>query len=92
MSKAYPGINLVMPKKKPRGNNLTPREKQRNKKISSKRIAVEHSIGRIKQWGIMKGPYDGTPEEFHDELVMAAGLANFLMLWDKKRKRPSLDY
>ena len=71
---------------------LTASQKRRNKKISSRRMTVEHSIGRIKQWARMTDPYDGTVDEFHGELVVVTGLANFQLLWDKKRKRPRLDY
>ena len=92
LTKHYPGIILEMPEKKPKGRELTARQKRNNKKISSRRITVEHAIGRIKQWGIMKGPYDGTMERFEEEIMVATGLANFRLLWDAKRKRPRLDY
>lgn len=90
MEKHYPGVNLIVPKKSAKGE-LTEQQKQNNKKISSKRITVEHSIGRIKQWGMMNGPYD-TLEEFQTELMVTTGLANFAMLWDSKRKRPRINY
>ncbi len=51
-----------------------------------------HAIGRIKQWARMTDPYDGTVEEFREELAVCTGLVNFGLLWDAKRKRPSLDY
>lgn len=92
MEKHYPGINLIVPKKKPPKGELTEQHKKNNQKISGKRITVEHSIGRIKQWGMMNGPYDGTLEEFQAELMVTTGLANFAMLWDPKRKRPRIDY
>ncbi len=92
LEKRYPGINLEMPTKKPPKGELTPQQKKRNKKISSKRIKVEHAIGRIKQWARMTGTYNGTIEEFEEEFMVCTGLANFALLWDHKKKRPSLDY
>ncbi len=70
------------------------KQKDSKKRISAKRIKVEHAtaIRRIKQWGIMTDMYDGTVKEFHEELVVCTGLANFHLLWDAKKKRPSLDY
>ncbi len=80
-----------MPEKKKPRVELTQRQKDSNKRISAKRVKVEHSIRRIKQWARMTDPYGGTVEEFHEELVVCTGLANFGLLWDAKRKRPSLD-
>ena len=74
-----------MPEKKRRGKEMTARQKRRNKRISSKRIAVEHAIGRIKRWARMTDPYDGTIEEFRDELEAVTGLANFSLLWNKEK-------
>ena len=53
-----------MPKKKPKGAEMTALQKKKNMRISGKRITVEHAIGRIRQWGMMEGPYDGTAEQF----------------------------
>ena len=52
----------------------------------------EHAIRRTKQRARMTGPYDGTVEEFCEEPAVCASLANFHLLWDAKKKRPSLDY
>ena len=42
----------MMPKKNPRGNELTGEEKARNELISSIRVWVEHAIGGIKRMQI----------------------------------------
>lgn len=39
------GVEICMPKKKPKGKELTAVEKQENKRISGIRIKVEHAIG-----------------------------------------------
>jgi DDE superfamily endonuclease len=48
------GITIVQPKKKPRGGELTPREKATNRSISSIRVRIEHAIGGVKRYRIVK--------------------------------------
>ena len=92
LEKYYPGIKFVMPKKKPKGRELTAREKTRNKKISSKRIKVEHAIGVMKRWKVMKDSYDGTIDDFELDFSICTGHANFKRLWDPNKKQPRIDY
>jgi hypothetical protein len=67
-----------MPKKKPRGRELTVAEKEQNSLISSVRIIVEHVICGIKRCRIVKDVLRNTKDKFND-LVMeiACGLHNF---------------
>ncbi|MBC6433143.1 transposase [Nostoc sp. HG1] len=47
--KAYKGDDAIAtPHKKTKNNEITELQKQENKKLSSRRIAIEHLIGRIK--------------------------------------------
>jgi hypothetical protein len=48
------GITIVQPKKKPRGGELTPPENAATRCISSIRIRIEHAIGRVKRYRIVK--------------------------------------
>ena len=48
-----PGINIIQPKKKPKGE-LTTEEKERNRLISSIRIQVEHAISGVKRYRIVQ--------------------------------------
>ena len=48
------GITIIEPKKKPRGGELTVEEKARNRTISSIRIRIEHAIGGVKRFRIVK--------------------------------------
>lgn len=68
----------IQPKKKPKGRELNFREKERNKRISKKRIFVEHSIGGVKIYKITRDIYRNH-KEYYDDLVMetACGLYNF---------------
>ncbi len=87
IKRLYPGVISMQPHKKPRGGKLTKKQKAQNRRISSKRVTVEHAIGRIKQYKWMRDPYDGTAEEFDREFQVTAGLANFRLLWDKRNKK-----
>jgi len=65
------------PKKKPRGRELSPAEKENNRAISKERIGVEHSIGGAKVFHIVRDVYRNHRQSFAD-LVMetACGLFN----------------
>jgi hypothetical protein len=47
-------VTMIQPKKKPRGGELTPPEKATNRRISSIRIRIEHAIGGVKRYRIVK--------------------------------------
>lgn len=72
------GVNTQQPKKKPRGQELSEEDKQRNALISKVRIIVEHVISGIKRCRILKDTFRNTKDGFAD-LVMeiACGLHNF---------------
>jgi len=48
------GVTIIQPKKKPRGRELTPPEQATNRQISSIRIRIEHAIGGVKRYRIVK--------------------------------------
>ena len=48
------GMTIFQPKKKPPGGELTPPEKARNRAISSIRIRIEHAIGGVKCYRMVK--------------------------------------
>jgi hypothetical protein len=72
------GVLIVQPKKKPRGGELTADEKAENGRISSIRIRVEHAIGGVKRYRIVKDKLRNWKAGFRD-LVMetCCGLHNF---------------
>ena len=69
---------VMMPTRKPRGKELTEEQKRRNEEISSFRVKVEHAIGRIKIFRIVKDKYR-CHKLFFEDLVflIACGLLNF---------------
>jgi hypothetical protein len=72
------GVNILQPKKKPRGGELTPEEKENNRLISSIRIVIEHVIAGVKRCRIVKDIFRNTKAEYDDLVIeIACGLHNF---------------
>ena len=61
-----------MPKKKPKGKELTCVEKQENKRISGVRIKVEHAIGGMKKCRIVKERFRCHKFGFEDMVILIA--------------------
>ena len=73
-----PGITMVQPTKKPKGRALTVSEKAANRVISSIRIRVEHAIGSIKRYRIVKEKLRNWKKGFSDTVMeTCCGLHNF---------------
>jgi DDE superfamily endonuclease len=72
------GITIVQPKKKPRGGELTPPEKATNRCISSIRIRIEHAIGGVKRYRIVKDKIRLFKDGIRDTIMeTCCGLHNF---------------
>lgn len=70
--------NLHLPKKKPRGRDLTADEKETNKIISSYRVIVEHAIGGIKRYRCMNEKLRNRKAFIDDTfLFLSSGLWNY---------------
>lgn len=78
-------IVVVMPVKKPRkkkgdpdSGKLTEEQKESNRKISSKRVKVEHSIGGLKRIRILKEKIRHRKSELREQIfIIGCGLHNF---------------
>lgn len=69
---------LYLPKKKPRGRELTADEKETNKIISSYRVIVEHAIGGIKRYRCISEKLRNRKPFIDDQfLLLASGLWNY---------------
>jgi len=70
-------VNIRMPKKKPKGKELTKEQKMENREISKFRVLVEHAICGAKRCRIVKDRLRCHKEGF-DDLIMelACGLHN----------------
>jgi hypothetical protein len=75
---ALEGVTIVQPKKKPRGKELTQEEKDDNRQISSIRVRVEHAIGGVKRYRIVKDKIRNWKDDFRDQVMeTCCGLHNF---------------
>lgn len=73
------GVTMMQPKKKPRNGALTAAEKATNRSISSIRVAVEHTIARVKRFRIIKDTYRLYRHGCLDFLMcICCGLHNFI--------------
>ena len=73
---AYLGTPLETPTRRPRKGQLTDRQKARNRRVSKRRIVVEHGIGKMKVWRIAAERYRN-PRRSHTVMMKnIAGLHN----------------
>ena len=71
------GVTTLQPKKKPKGGELTPQEKEDNRRISRVRVRVEHSIAGVKVFRSVRDIYRNLKTGFEDSLIeTACGLHN----------------
>jgi hypothetical protein len=71
-------VTTFQPKKKPRKQELTQVEKQRNREISSERVEIEHQIAGIKRCKIVVDKFRNRVAHFVDDVMeTACGLHNF---------------
>jgi hypothetical protein len=72
------GVLIKRPLKKPRGRALTKRQKASNRAKSSRRVKVEHSIGYVKIYRIVKDCIRIRKDNAKDKMMeLCCGLANF---------------
>lgn len=82
IEKDYPELDVVMPKKKPKGGKLTDEEKVINKLIRSIRILVEHAIGGVKRFRIISDIFRNKIDRFDDKVMeIACGLWNYHLVY-----------
>jgi hypothetical protein len=72
------GVAILQPKKKPRGGELSYADKLRNRLISSIRVRIEHAIGGVKRYRIVKDKLRNWKSGFRDVVFeTCCGLHNF---------------
>jgi hypothetical protein len=75
---ALPGVIMIQPTKKPRGKELSPEQKNINRAISCLRIRVEHAIGGVKRYRIVKDQLRARKDNFRDRVMeTCVALHNF---------------
>jgi len=72
------GVAMLQPKKKPRGGQLSYADKMRNRIIASIRVRVEHAIGSVKRYRMVKDTLRNWKAGFRDLVFeTCCGLHNF---------------
>jgi len=72
------GVTILQPKKKPKGQPLTPIDKHINAWLSAFRVRVEHAIGGAKRYRIVKERIRNWKKGFRDQVLeTCCGLHNF---------------
>jgi hypothetical protein len=75
---SMPEVKIIQPKKKHRGKELTSSEKETNRAISSIRVRIEHAIGSVKRYRIVKDTLRNWKKYFKDKVLeTCCGLHNF---------------
>ncbi len=78
VEKGYPEATVRMPRKKPKGKELTDEEKAQNKVIGGFRVLVEHAIGGTKRFRITSDKFRNKKDEFDDvAMLISCGLWNY---------------
>lgn len=76
--KAYQGEDLITtPIKKYRNRELTPEQKEQNKKFSAQRIFVEHRIRSLKIFRVIQERFRLNPQKYKQVMRTICGLVRF---------------
>jgi hypothetical protein len=75
---AYLGTGLTTPTRRPRGGELTEGQKGENRRVSRRRIAAEHGIGKMKVWRIASERYRNPVAKHTLIMKNVAGLHNLM--------------
>jgi hypothetical protein len=70
-------LNSIIPIKRKRNEVLTTEQKKFNHKLSSKRIFVEHVIGKLKRFKVISERYRNRRRRFGLRFNLIAGIYNY---------------
>jgi len=80
IKKDFPQMNVKIPIKKKKGEELSKKDKKDNKKLSKERVIVEHTIGRMKKFGIMGNEFRNRLKNYDTMVSIVSGLVNFSLM------------
>ena len=86
IEKDFPDIKAVLPIKKKRNIDLTEKEKLYNKRHRRQRVIVEHTICRIKKFGIMGNKYRNRLKRYDTMSDIVSGLVNYRIRYNSRRR------
>lgn len=85
IEKDFPDLKTALPIKKKRNIQLTKIEKRYNKRHSKQRVIVEHTICRVKKFGIMGNKYRNRLNRYDGISDIISGLVNYSIIHSKRR-------
>lgn len=75
---AYLGTGLETPARRPRGGELSDDQKAENRRLSRRRVAAEHGIGKMKVWRVASERYRNPVNKHTLVMKNVAGLHNLM--------------
>ena len=81
----FPTVKYVLPFKKKKKSELSNEEKKYNRKHSKLRIIVEHTVSRIKKFGIMGTKFRNKLVRYDHAYDIVSGLVNFRIIMRTNR-------
>lgn len=85
IEKDFPDLKAILPIKKKRNIELTKTEKRYNKKHSRQRVVVEHTICKIKKFGIMGSRYRNRLKRYNGISDIISGLINYRIIYATRK-------
>ena len=79
--KGYQGTSLATPRKKPKGGELSKRDKENNAALSSLRAPIERVVSHFKSWRIFHTDYRRPHSTYREAYDAARGLFFFSITW-----------
>ena len=76
----FPTVKYVLPFRKKRKSELSDEEKRHNRKHSKLRVIVEHTVSRIKKFGIMGTKFRNKLGRYDHASDIVSGLVNFRIM------------
>jgi hypothetical protein len=76
----FPTVKYVLPFRKKRKSELSDGEKRYNRKYSKLRIIIEHTVSRIKKFGIMGTKFRNRLGRYDHASDIVSGLVNFRII------------
>lgn len=76
----FPTVRYVLPFRKKRKSELSDEEKKYNRKHSKLRVIVEHTVSRIKKFGIMGTKFRNKLGRYDHASDIVSGLVNFRIM------------
>lgn len=83
VGKDFPNLKAKIPVKKKRGKELNKSDKRYNRKLRRDRVVVEHTIGRMKKYGIMGNEFRNRLKGYDTAVSIVSGLVNFKLMYQE---------